>query len=715
MPSEQIDQIHMEQTRIEASQEKGRNYRPEIDGIRALAVIAVLINHFNKDLLPSGYLGVDIFFVISGYVITVSLASRQYSSFKDFILGFYSRRVKRLVPALVVCVFITCLVGYLFIPLSSDLANDSSRTGIVALFGLSNLYLFMKATDYFGASAELNLFTQTWSLGVEEQFYFLFPALIWFTGFAQKRKNGARNLSVGISALCTASLAMFIYWSYTNQPAAYFLLPSRFWEMGAGCLLFICLEKFPRQAINFPKNSSIILIFLLISILFVPPGYQVYTTIAAVALSALLIGMIRPATSAYRVLTLRPIIFIGLISYSLYLWHWSVLVISRWTIGISWWSAPVLMLFSILLAYLSYKTIEKPVRGMQRKIPSRLVFLSGFGCALVTSGFLFSVGEKEFPKLYLGTSSSAATVSRVQKGQGTLIEQALQQADRAAVIARANKNIVDCNMTPYQLRGTDYRPKPTLDENFFRSCLSSSKNKVVLVGDSFAQVIGPHMALAAFDIGYDFKTVIGYGCPYPLDKRNIPSSSTGYCEISSTLIKKALQDNLQPGDVLALRLYFSKNQYIRLPSNQDMQGLAIYDQEILSLYEIARSKGAALLVVGSNQTSQSQPRACLYPEWFNAPQRMTGDCNRIQLDDSTENKFILAHNQHLESLLPKGRAYLSVVEPLSVLCEIDKMSCLLENENHSYMFDDYHITQAAIDRLYPLFKSKLSGLISGHN
>src|ERR1700733_8706782 len=200
---------------------KKSGYRPEIDGVRALAVISVIINHFNKKLLPSGFLGVDIFFVISGYVISSSLYNSSAKNFADFILGFYSRRVKRLIPALILCVLLTSVLICLFDPNP----QASLRTGAAALFGLSNIYLLKQATDYFGPSAQLNAFTHTWSLGVEEQFYVFFPIIFWLTGFARRRSNGLRNLLGVLGFLALCSLILFVRESMLNSSAAFFLMP----------------------------------------------------------------------------------------------------------------------------------------------------------------------------------------------------------------------------------------------------------------------------------------------------------------------------------------------------------------------------------------------------------------------------------------------------------------------------------------------------------
>ena len=337
---------------------KASRYRPEIDGLRAFAVVAVIINHFNKDILPGGYLGVDIFFVISGYVITSSLLGRSSKDFKDFISGFYERRIKRLVPALSVFVLITSIVICLFNP-SPGL---SLRTGLTSLFGLSNLYLLKQSTDYFAQSTELNVFTHTWSLGVEEQFYILFPFLIWFSGFGRQTTNGARNLFLIVGSLTITSLIGFLYLYPTNQSAAYFLMPSRFWEMAAGCLIFIGFQKRASVEQFLEKVPPLLVLALIVGVMYLPMSLAATSTIAVVALSSILIACLKKQTAAFEVFTNPNVVYIGLISYSLYLWHWGVLAISRWTIGIHWWSVPFQIALMLGLAIASYRWIETPLR-----------------------------------------------------------------------------------------------------------------------------------------------------------------------------------------------------------------------------------------------------------------------------------------------------------------------------------------------------------------
>ncbi|MBO8205484.1 acyltransferase [Prochlorococcus marinus XMU1406] len=377
---------------------KKSQYRPEIDGLRAFAVIAVIINHFNKNILPGGYLGVDIFFVISGFVITSSLYQRPSKNFKDFISGFYERRIRRLIPALSVFVLIMSIAICLFNP------NPilSLRTGLTSLFGLSNLYLIRQSTDYFAQSTELNVFTHTWSLGVEEQFYFLFPFLIWFSGFGRQTKNGSRNLFLVVGALTIASLIGFIYLYQINQPAAYFLMPTRFWEMAFGCLLFIGFQKSKYIEQLLEKAPPLLVLALIVGVMYLPMSWATTSTIAVVALSSLLIVSLKKETTAFKVFTNSKVVYLGLISYLLYLWHWGVLSISRWTIGIHWWSVPFQIALILGLAIASYRYIETPLRKGNWFEKFWKTFLVGIGIIIPLSGGIITLEKPLKSKLFIG-------------------------------------------------------------------------------------------------------------------------------------------------------------------------------------------------------------------------------------------------------------------------------------------------------------------------
>ena len=461
---------------------KNGTYRKDIDGLRAFAIIAVIINHFDKGLLPSGYLGVDIFFVISGYVITSSLYKRPNKNFLDFLSNFYARRIRRLVPALsifvIICSFLICLFN-------ND-AYESLNTGITSLFGLSNIYLFSNSTDYFAQSTQLNVFTHTWSLGVEEQFYFIFPFLIWFTGFGRQTQNGERNLFLVLAILSIVSLIAYLYLYKENQSAAYFLMPTRFWEMASGSLLFIGTKNNIKNNI-FGKVPPFLISLLMIALMFYKNPLNGFNTFAIVCLTSLLIFSLKPEKIIYKFLTKRLIVYVGLISYSLYLWHWGILAISRWTVGVNIWTFPFQITLIFIISIISYKFIETPIRNniwLNKKIK---IYLLGF--LIITSSFLsiFFI-DKNNSKIFSGKIAKIE-----QKGAGSL------KNNLPSTLSKSVWNGSDCWFNS----STDIETSKIIELCSFGN-FYNAKKRIIVLGNSFAPALAAMFDKVAADGEFSF-------------------------------------------------------------------------------------------------------------------------------------------------------------------------------------------------------------------
>lgn len=333
------------------------SYRPDIDGLRAVAVLAVIASHLPEKFLPSGFLGVDVFFAISGFVVTASLLGQRRTTLRHLYVGFLARRVKRLLPALAVCVAVTGLV----VLATDPFPRHSIQTGLAALFGFANIVLFFFELDYFSPSSVFNAFTHTWSLGVEEQFYVVFPFFAWlfyFRSHNESFKALARAMVVG----GLISVAMFAWLYEDHQAAAFFLMPARIWELGVGALVFLASRRTRSASIQkFLRRLSPVALVALVVCFFAPENYAVPATIAAVSLAAALLASDGRSPAA-RVLTLPPVVYVGKISYSLYLWHWPIIALGPIVLATTWRSSAVYVVAMVVAAVVSFHSIEKPLR-----------------------------------------------------------------------------------------------------------------------------------------------------------------------------------------------------------------------------------------------------------------------------------------------------------------------------------------------------------------
>ena len=362
-----------------------RVYRPDIDGLRALAVVAVILNHIDHRLLPGGYLGVDIFFVISGFVITTSLRQRPAERLSQLLADFFACRCRRLVPALALCVLGSGLAAWCIDPHPTASLN----TGLAALAGLSNVYLLYISQDYFAPATALNFFTQTWSLGVEEQFYLLFPLLVWTCGLA-RTANGARKLFSACLGLSILSIAALLLLPGKDGGAAYFLVLGRLWELGFGCMAALA------GTLRRPKYGLIgLAAIVLVLALPIPPSALVSLCIVPPTLLLILGG------GTPKLLSWRPVVGLGRMSYSLYLWHWPVVSASLLAFGRYRWQIPTQLALMLLLSAASYLCVERPARAKLAAMPSSRSFVAALAAVLLAGGVLLGLRHWPNPALWV--------------------------------------------------------------------------------------------------------------------------------------------------------------------------------------------------------------------------------------------------------------------------------------------------------------------------
>jgi peptidoglycan/LPS O-acetylase OafA/YrhL len=369
-------------------------YIPAIDGLRAIAVLAVIVFHADGlHILPGGFTGVDMFFVISGYVISQSLSGRPHLSFQAYLADFYRRRFLRILPALLVMLLACFLLSTLFLPhvWRSEL---NARSGYAAFFGLSNVVLAWNTDTYFSPGAELNPYLHTWTLGVEEQFYFVFPALY----FLWLRYQGRRPLVWALlPALGLVSIGISTLQSRSEPLSAFYLLPGRFWELAAGAVLFQLIDtgrRWPRSVAGLHLLCVLGLVLVIVGFLWAdrrlfPMPWAVVTVAGTVLSMAALVQNQSAPHFLQRLLQASPITYLGRLSYSLYLWHWPVAVFLRWTCGLE--HLAVRLIYPILVfavAAASYHWIETPVRRNYAALPRRPWMVIASGLAAI--GLLWS-------------------------------------------------------------------------------------------------------------------------------------------------------------------------------------------------------------------------------------------------------------------------------------------------------------------------------------
>lgn len=366
-------------------------FRPDIEGLRAVAILTVLAHHAGLPL-HGGYIGVDVFFVISGYLITGLLVKELWSTGRISWLRFVGRRIRRLLPAAVLVIAVTAAVSFVVVP---GLRRRDIGIDLMAAAGYVVNWVFAsREVDYLASDTKPSPVQHFWSLAVEEQFYVVWPLLLILLALVVRRP-GRRAVLVALGALVAASFAWSVWYSHTDVRPAFFTTTTRVWELGIGALLAVALAGRARPEVArrwaAPLGWAALAALLAVAVL-LPGGIDwpsFWALLPTVPTAILLwVGWQGAANGPVRVLGSRPMVWVGGLSYSIYLWHWPVIILGEWT-G-DWLGTPltptgkvVLAVLSIGPARLSWKYVENPIHhGPWLRDRPRALLASGVALSL---------------------------------------------------------------------------------------------------------------------------------------------------------------------------------------------------------------------------------------------------------------------------------------------------------------------------------------------
>ncbi|MDF7776919.1 acyltransferase family protein [Sphingomonas sp. AOB5] len=652
--------------------EQRSGYIPAIDGLRAIAVASVVLYHLWPAALPGGFTGVDIFFVISGFVVTGSMTGRSFASLKELLAFFYARRLVRIMPALIAMLLVAILATQLFVP-DAWLSRSVAQTGVSAFAGLSNIALALDSDTYFGPQASFNPFTHTWSLGVEEQFYLLFPFLIW--GHLQGKRDAFRL----VAWLSIASLILCAVLSHIQPRLAFYLMPTRFWELGLGMLLCLSLPRWQpwvaaRGWIALPALAAIAAGFAIPYTKTFPFPVALLPVLGTAALIALVCA--QPGSVTARLFETRPMVAAGKLSYSLYLWHWPVFVLFRWTSGLDTLPLQLATLaLSIALSIASYLLVEQPLRTSQRllALPRPRVVKRMLGATLI--------------------AMLAGTAMFVLHDRITLSVTA-NRADWYAESGRpvpAGKCRVREEVAGFHGgKVTSWIPE---------GCTTTPAGFTLFaIGDSHNLAYAPNYARLAAEQGITVRAWFKSGCPFLRLNDAIPTSGT--CSDYEAALLTEIGGKARKGDVVflpGLRIMRLINQfdgsdtYHQFPASVSPETMA---QARRTLAALAASKVTAIFEA-PKPVLPSPPFRC--SDWFN---RNSPICRGGLTMSRAE-----LEARRAPILRAMGELGTRVWDPFPLLCP--GATCEAVSGGRPLFFDGDHLSGHGNDLLYPAMRDAI--------
>jgi peptidoglycan/LPS O-acetylase OafA/YrhL len=633
------------------------SYRPEIDGLRAIAVTSVIFYHAGLSLFGGGFVGVDIFFVISGFLITAILINNLKNGNFSF-LNFYERRARRILPALFVVLFVSTIFAWLsLIPYEFQFY---SRALVSVILFISNTK-FGQENNYFDPINELKPLTHTWSLAVEEQFYIFFPVLLIVLWKFQR--NRILNILITLSLL---SLIGAEIGSVVKPGENFYFTLTRSWELLIGAISALIIDRVP------PNRYLPILGFLFITVAIffydsttpTPSIFMLLPTMGA----AFVILFSKADDLVTRLLAHKVPVFFGRISYSAYLWHYLLFSYYRMIFGVhvSLSEAAILIFFTFALAHLTWLYIEQPFRAGERTIVSnqRSIFvLSGTVSLLFLSfgiaGQVFHGFEFRLP---------------IEQRDSVLF-----QDSESFKFARSTSND-SCE---------DLLNSPPLSEEV---CITNSAiPKILIAGDSKAMSL--YSAIYSKKSDMSAMLIAAHGCPLYANLNYLPTFETGFSNNCTAIAKKIIEtaNNLKSVDTVII--FNDANQLDEGLSRYDLEGKRLTKAEAFrSAYNFVLSdlskSGKRIILVSDNPTWSVDPKKCLQTLPLSRPSH---DGCQINVKNFRENR-----TYYFQVLNELKRSYPKVIfyDPLNILCNLDG-SCDIHEHQKLLYFDKTHMSPLA--------------------
>lgn len=549
-----------------------KNFRPEIQALRALAVLLVVVYHLEPKILPGGYIGVDIFFVISGFLITSHLLREARRTGTINLLAFFAGRARRILPAAMLVILVVVAATMLLLP--KTLWQSLGIQALASTFSVQNWVLAADSVDYLSADQEPGPLQHFWSLGVEEQFYLVWPLVIlgacWFVKpsrtasasdiFAARR----RMLWVGFTLIAGLSLTYSIFAGYSGNAAGYFITTTRMWELAAGGLLALAAEAVEHERLKLPqwarawsvRNAAVLM--SLAAILWASFSYNASTVFPGIAAAVPVIacaviiaaGQTRGLGSLHQLVHWTPVQWIGLASYSLYLWHWPLIVFFLHVAG----HRPkpleslILLATSLLLAWGSLKWVETPLRSFRPLADSSLRALTAGAVVAVVVGAVALVPPAvQHSSVERETTAAASLLENPPAGFGAASVSAGAPALLSGIQEVVPLPAVAADDQP-QLGECVQEPKSTQ----IQECEFGSKDAsytVALVGDSHAAHWYEAVEGYAQQRGWKLVTYLKNSCPFSAAERTAEADGGINCSEANG---QTLQDLKKRKDINAV-------------------------------------------------------------------------------------------------------------------------------------------------------------------